>query len=339
MVPNKIWPWSHAATTEAEGRQFVRQYHRLGADFIKIYDEIHPDVFLAIVDEAAQLEIPVVGHVPLRVDLEVASDAGMQGIEHLSGVDLALSPDRIEIRDTYVSNTEAITDPAAFTAEATQHYMEMGRSAHRSFDAELAPALYERLKMNGTWQTPTLTVLRNVSQVREMGELVSDRMSYLPPMFRFMWDPAGDPRFHGFDDEDWQSLEDSYHRASSIVGDMNRAGVRIIAGTDVLNPYCIPGFSLHDELELLVEAGLTPMQALQAATRNAAEFSGLQDSLGTIEVGKIADLVLLEENPVTDIRNTTSIYTVIIAGQVLDRLKLDSVLSQIRDTASSASSN
>ena len=118
-----------------------------------------------------------------------------------------------------------------------------------------------------------------------------------------------------------------------LVGEMSRAGVKIIAGTDVLNPYCFPGFSLHDELQLLVESGLTPMQALQAATKNAAEFSTKLDVLGTVEEGKIADLVLLDANPLIDISNTTQISTVIFDGRVNSREMLDEMLESVKSSS------
>ncbi len=111
---------------------------------------------------------------------------------------------------------------------------------------------------------------------------------------------------------------------------MNRAGVRFLAGTDTGNPYCFPGFSLHDELALLVEAGLTPLEALQAATVNAAEFLGVKETLGTIEKGKSADLVLLDANPLEDIRNTQKINAVILNGRLFDRQALDQMLDRAK---------
>ena len=101
-----------------------------------------------------------------------------------------------------------------------------------------------------------------------------------------------------------------------MVRAMRRAGVQFLAGTDTLNPFCFPGFSLHDELALLVEAGLTPMEAMQAATINPAVFMGKSSSLGTIEKGKIADLVLLDANPLDDIGNTKRIAAVVVGGKL-----------------------
>lgn len=114
---------------------------------------------------------------------------------------------------------------------------------------------------------------------------------------------------------------------------MQRAGVGILAGTDTSNPYCMPGFSLHDELGLLVKAGLTPMQALQTATLNPARFLGTERDFGTIEAGKVADLVLLDANPLDDIANTKKIASVIYGGKLYPRSELDRMLAQVEALA------
>ena len=113
----------------------------------------------------------------------------------------------------------------------------------------------------------------------------------------------------------FDSGKKTFQKEVELVGAMSRAGVGILAGTDVSNPFCFPGFSLHDELALLVQAGLTPMQALQAATLNAARFMGREADLGTVQKGRIADLVLLDANPLDDISNTRKINAVVFGGR------------------------
>jgi imidazolonepropionase-like amidohydrolase len=117
-----------------------------------------------------------------------------------------------------------------------------------------------------------------------------------------------------------------YRKQVDVVGMIARANVGILAGTDVLNPFCFPGFSLHDELRLLVEAGLTPLAALQSATLNPARFLGREKDLGTIEKGKLADLVVLDANPLADIGNTGRIHAVLVGGRLLNRKELDELL-------------
>jgi imidazolonepropionase-like amidohydrolase len=120
-------------------------------------------------------------------------------------------------------------------------------------------------------------------------------------------------------------------RYERLVGDMRRAGVEFLAGTDTspLNPV-LPGWGLHQELELLVDSGLTPMEALQAATRNPARYFGKLSEMGTIEEGKSADLVLLDADPLEDIRNTQKIAAVVMRGRYYSRQDLDAMLERVR---------
>ena len=119
-----------------------------------------------------------------------------------------------------------------------------------------------------------------------------------------------------------------FQRRLELVGEMHRAGVGVLAGSDVLNPYCFPGFSLHDELGWLVKAGLAPMAALQAATRNPALFLGRQE-LGTVEAGKLADLVLLDADPLQEIGNTRRIAAVVANGKLYSREAIDKMLAEV----------
>jgi imidazolonepropionase-like amidohydrolase len=122
-------------------------------------------------------------------------------------------------------------------------------------------------------------------------------------------------------------------KSEHVVGEMQQNGVKILAGTDTAAPFVYPGFSLHEELALLVQAGLTPMQALQAATSRAAEFMGKSATQGTIETGKFADLVLLDADPLADIRHTSRISAVVVRGKLLDRSALDALLSSVEQFA------
>ena len=134
-------------------------------------------------------------------------------------------------------------------------------------------------------------------------------------------------------DGDNARAKQAFQKDLEIVRTMRKAGVPILAGTDTGNPFCFPGFSLHEELALLVIAGLTPVEALRSATLNPAKFLGLEKTLGTIEVGKIADLVLLGANPLEDIRNTQRINAVVSNGRLFDRKALDKLLADAEGAA------
>jgi imidazolonepropionase-like amidohydrolase len=185
------------------------------------------------------------------------------------------------------------------------------------------------LKRNHTWQCPTLVTERNTSHLNDEAITNDSRVRFMPESVRSSWIPANDMRLRSMTPQDIALEKAAFHKHVQIVGAMHRSGIGILAGTDALNPYAFPGFSLHDELELLVNAGLKPIDALQAATLNAAQFMNREKDLGTVEMGKIADLVLLDSNPLDDIRNTRKIYAVIYGGRLFKKTDLDSMLAEV----------
>jgi hypothetical protein len=202
-----------------------------------------------------------------------------------------------------------------------------------TFDEPTAQSLFALFVKKRTWQCPTLTLLR--AQIDDPLNASDPRLKYLSVDVRAKWDagyykniPPG-PRAAIVNLSKLQ-----FDESERIVGLMYRAGVPILAGTDAMNPQCFPGFGIHDELALLVDAGLPPLAALQAATRNAAEFMGQLDRRGTIEVGKTADLVLLDKDPLADIHNTRSIQAVVLGGKLYSRAALDAMLAKAQTLTS-----
>lgn len=195
-------------------------------------------------------------------------------------------------------------------------------------DRNKAQALLRLFKKNQTWQCPTLIMRHNYALLNDPRLPNDARLKYVKPSWRRRWLSMAQAA------ETWSADEAAKRREiirqeDKLVGEMQRAGVGLLAGTDDANPFCFPGFSLHDELALLVAAGLPPLAALQAATLNPARFFHQLDSLGTIEEGKLADLVLLDANPLEDIHNTKRISAVIANGRLSDRTTLAELLSQI----------
>lgn len=326
--PKPVWPFSLAVVNEPEGRQAVDMLKREGADFIKVYNLLPRAAYFAIVDEARKKGLTVVGHVPLSVTAAEASGAGQKSIEHLNGVLLACSTNEAALMK------ERLVVAASFDRESLAR-LNRARAGQllETFSAEKAAALFHRFAVNGTWQTPTLVALRVLAYWND-GRLTADpRLKYIPPFIKREWNPKDDFRFRNGSAEDVKNARLIYQKNIELIGAMRRAHVKILAGTDLGNPYLLPGFSLHDELGLLVKAGLTPMEALQSATRNPAEFLGLLDSLGTIETGKIADLVLLGANPLEDINNTQKIRAVIVGGKLIDQPKLRKLIAVASATA------
>jgi imidazolonepropionase-like amidohydrolase len=279
---------------KAEASQTVAGFKAQGVDFIKVQDAIPRDLYFAVVDEAKRQGLPFAGHVPPSINALEATKAGQRSVEHLGGrfqgVLLACSNREAEltkkIRTILGEALKALSekrepdDSDIFRASFTRPLLD-------SYSDRKAAALFSEFRKRQTWQAPTL-VAQPIREALGSGrkDLSEDDIRYGRMLMR-------------------KQLE--------VVAAMKRAGVGIMAGTD-LSPR---SWGLHEELSLLVEAGLTPLEALQTATRNPAEFLGRLDSLGTIEEGKIADLVLLEANPLEDIRNTRKIHAVILGGKVM----------------------
>ena len=324
--PRPYWKESVAAGTPEQGRQAVQRTRAEGYDFVKIYDSLPRAVFFALADEASKLNLPIAGHTPAAVGVAAASDAGQKSIEHLTGMLVGVSSDEQVLRREFAAASRL--QPAAETAAMLR---TLGARMLDTYDADKARALYAKLKANGTWQVPTFTVLRFNSYAREPQHAADLRLRYVPSWVREMW--ATDPRNRDLLPENLEHQKRIFQRRLELVGEMHRAGVGILAGSDVLNPYCFPGFSLHDELEWLVKAGLSPMAVLQAATRSPAMYLERAQDLGTVEKGKIADLVLLDADPTLDIRNTRRIAAVVAGGKLFDREALARMLGDVERLA------
>ena len=335
--PNPFWPDSIVVANESQGREAVEQQQERGADFIKVYSKLSRDAYFAIADEANKRGIPFEGHVPELVTAAEASDAGQKSIEHLTRVADACSKDEKSIDSEMQRQEVLFRAPGATMAQR----MDSGKSMIRldmrvveTFDEATAQSLLALFVKNKTWQCPTLTMLR--AQIEDPMPANDPRLKYLSGEVRAHW---GAGYYKNVPPEPRAAIDKlnrlKFDESVKLVGLMYRAGVPILAGTDTMNPQCFPGFGIHDELALLVDAGLSPLSALQAATRNAAEFMGQLDRRGTVEVGKTADLVLLDKNPLADIHNTRSIQAVVLGGKLYPRAALDAMLAKAQTLARS----
>lgn len=280
------------AITPSDGRQAVRDAKAEGYGFIKLYWRLDIDTFTAINDEARKQGMKVLGHIPQAFEgrLERAFVPGFGMVAHA---------------EEYSKHSDAFSD-----ADAERF-------------AQLA-------KKNGTALTGTLTTMRWISsQARSLDELKAlSTLKYVHPVVLFTWiegnsyNKNSSPRRVAY----FERMVDFHRR---LVRAFKAAGVPVVAGTDALNPGCVPGFSLHEELGELVKAGLTNEEALAAATRIPAAWLGVLDDRGTVEVGKRADLVLLDADPLSDIANTRKIAGVMLSGRWLDRKTLDAMLADV----------
>jgi imidazolonepropionase-like amidohydrolase len=316
---------SLVVTNSTEAADDVHFLISRGADFIKVQSNLSREAYFAIADVCRRGQITFVGHVPDHVTAAEASDAGQKSIEHLTGVLRACSGEEPSL----MRKQFAAAPLKATIGQSVNRELAWQIELLQSYSEEQTSALIAKFLRNQTWQVPTLILLRNDAFPTPENDPSRDsRRKYIPLRVLANWENGTKDRDKGATAEEFRLRSRLMQASLRIVGKMNAAGVPMMAGTDTTAPYVFPGSSLHEELALLVQAGLTPMQALQAATRRPAEFFGKLQTQGTIEPGKIADLLLLDANPLEDIHNTEKIRAVILRGKLLDRNALDELLTR-----------
>jgi hypothetical protein len=306
--------------TPEEARQAVDTLERRDVDFIKVLSNVPREAYFAVAEEARKKKLPFVGHVPESVSASEASEAGQRSMEHAADVLLACSSKETELRRRR-SEAREQNDGKAYTAA--------GQEILATYAAGKARSLFAEFVKNDTWQVPTLVWWDATSRLRE-ASLADARLRFVPGWARKEWDPEKLKR--EITPEHGAALQKATASYIELVREMHRVGVPILAGTDSPDPFVFPGFSLHEELELLVQAGLTPAGALRAATLAPMEFLQRSDR-GVVEKGRVADLVLLDGDPLQDIRNTRKIMGVIVGGRYFSRKDLNQMLAQTEASA------
>ena len=313
-----IWPGSAGVKNIEEADKEIANQITSGVDFLKVYSLLKKDTYHAIAKRSKAANIPFAGHVPDELSVWEAIAANQQSIEHMYGILRTCSSDPDSIA-TFTGYTR-------YGAARTNLLVD-------SFDPQLFDSLAQVLAISNTWLSPTLSVLKNMATLDDTTKMDDPRMDYMPSYIHYMWNPKNDFRFKYATPDIFQANQRRFQFEQQLVGQFAKAGVKIIAGTDYSNPFCYPGFSLHDELSLLVEAGLSPAQALKTATYNPAVFMKKEKELGQVAVGQIASLVLLEKNPLDSISHTKSIKGVFLKGQYFDRAQLDALLVEAKTIA------
>ncbi len=317
-------PGSLNVATADEAREAVNYLSEHGAEFVKVYSMLPRSAYFAIADQAKRRGLSFAGHVPASISATEASDAGQKTIEHLFRVLPACSTDQAKL-DQEVMEATAKSGISDFVHAEIHSQI----AALKSYDEGRAAELFSRFVKNQTWQTPTLIGWANLTEANDKLLAEDARLKYIHSDRRSAWRSQRPRLVRSLGEEFAVNRATLFQRQLATVGAMCRAGVKILAGTDSAGLYVYPGFSLHDELVLLVKAGLTPMQALQAATIEPANYLGLSASLGTVEKGKIADMVLLEANPLQDISNTQKIAAVILRGRLISKSDTREMYSKV----------
>ncbi|MEK7795363.1 MAG: amidohydrolase family protein [Candidatus Hydrogenedentota bacterium] len=286
--------------TYEKGVEAVEEFHAQGYDFIKVYNQIPAEGYRGVVETAHRLGMPVIGHAVRAVGIEGAIASG-QHVAHME---------------------EFI-------------YGYFGEDLN---EAAIAP-LATRLKDAGICVVATLityhNIIRQVEDIQKM--LASPGIEYLPQALVKNWFPEMNTYLRGFNQQDVDSrLRPAFEFQRKLTKRFRAAGVPIMTGTDCTIPIVVPGYALHDELAELVDAGLTPYQAIEAATAAPAKFLGVFDNVGSIEQGKRADLILLEDNPLENIRNTQHRAGVMVRGRWFDKDEVRRLLEELKPTATSS---
>jgi imidazolonepropionase-like amidohydrolase len=310
--------------TAAEARAVVEELASNGADLIKVYENVSREAYFAIIDEARRRKIPVDGHLPFRITPEEAAVAGQRTVEHPEALAAACSIEAEAERKRFagvLADYEGLPGSEKLLLMQIRHY----RALYDSRDPAACAPAFEAYRHNGVAVTADLLVYHHIVHAEKI-LLDTGRMRHVPKTIRRNWENL-------LKSETTRELQSILRPIPPLelqnVRLANEAGVMLLAATDVDIPMGVPGLSLHEELVRLVEAGLTPLAALQAATSNPTQVLGLADSLGRIGPGKFADLLLLDANPLEDIRNTQKIRVVVADGHLYRRADLDRLLAEV----------
>jgi len=301
-----------------DGKKLVHLLLDRGVDFIKIYDEIPRNAYFGIAEEAKKKGLPIAGHVPVSIKASEASDAGQKSIEHCCAGSLfeECSSEEKKLR-------EQITK--VIQSREPKNMYSLVLELVKTYDDAKCQEVIRKFLENNTFYTPTLVATEMDNILRKDDWRDDPRLKYLPKIEHEFW----------IEDEittkEVLGIQDPLIREKrfDIVGDMNKAGVKLLAGSDCGVFGVHYGSGLHDELELLVEAGLTELEALQTATVNPAEYSDKLEFIGNVREGLKADLLILNENPLDNISNTKRIYSVLSNGKYYDRQSLDTILENV----------
>lgn len=295
-------------TSVEQARSRVSSLQEQGASFIKVYEMVSPEVFEALVTAANELAMPIDSHVPLAMRARVAG-AAVDSIEHLRNIEMDCAADAESLHATRLERLENPDGISGADLRASLHTLQRLPAVSNYDEAECDAVI---AALSETVMVPTLR-LNSFNLVPAWSRSdFGDALSRLPREVMLDWQaqaatrsqqPVGDTQF-----AEWSLF---------LTERMHAAGVPVGAGTDTPINLSIPGYSLHSELQMLVRAGLTPLAALTAATLEPAKFFSLESEMGSIGVGKVADMVLLNSNPLDDIFNARDIDQVISQGRII----------------------
>jgi imidazolonepropionase-like amidohydrolase len=323
-----FWPGKLSAPDTATAIRLVDSLIGEKVDFIKVYSYLEPNVFEAIAKRCREKGVAFAGHVPHKVWVTQAAQAGMASMEHLYGflIEACAYPDSaMKFRRMNSDYFEA-----GITAKLRTEKARAGEAFMLDhFSESRMRNIAKVLKQKNTYVVPTIVINRGYYFANDTAFTNDNRLRYLSQGTSTYWKETLKTDLQNHSPQDWQNLRKRYEVEKKIVKILADEKVNIMAGTDFDGPYAFPGSSLHDEMALFVEFGMKPIDALRTATINPVTYLKLTDSLGTIEKGKRADFVLLNGNPLKNITNTKNIFAVLINGKLFTSDELQKLKDEV----------
>ncbi len=320
--PNPMWDGSVGIASPDQVRQVVDSLIVEGVDFLKVYSLLPRATYLELSNYANEIDFPFVGHVPFTVPPSEAAVTGMKSQEHLLEI----------IKECSLEFDNEILTKIRKEENNANRYALANDFRLKNFNEKIADSLYTLFVEHDIWHTPTLSMWYKNAWYEEELSKDQELIEYLPKYLQEYWTPAHNDHLKNRDNPSFIKIKKAlYKKYLDIVDKMNEKGVELLAGTDMgANPLCFPGDGLHNELSALVDAGLSPLNSLQTATINPAQFLEIEKDYGTINEGKMADMVLLDANPLDDISNTRKINMVIQNGKIYDSQRIVTIKEAIK---------
>ncbi|MDW3192664.1 MAG: amidohydrolase family protein [Cytophagales bacterium] len=319
-------PLSVGLGTVADVQDQIELLDSMDVDLLKAYEMLTPEQFATVTKMAREKGLKVTGHVPLSMDVISASNAGLNSMEHMRNLEISCASNWEALlqqrRDMLFSGR---TDKGGILR--SRIHAAQRPIAIENYDEGRANEVLGVLATNETWQIPTLTLATNVTE-RPFAEVqYQESFKYLPENVENQWKQNIEDFVNTRQPTEFQLEYTTWFR--NMVGKVHVAGIDIMAGTDCPIFFLTPGRSLHQELVVLVNAGLSPLDALKTATYNPARYFNMENELGTIKENHWADLLILDANPLENIDHTRQINAVIKQGNYMDRARLDEMLAEL----------